>query len=102
MELKKGDKVKIIDRKSVFYGKEAVVALEYGPSPEDIIAVRFEGETMVRGYFPHELEKVLTEEEEISKIASILYNEPGNEDWEYIQALKAAESLYKAGVRFRG
>lgn len=41
-------------------------------------------------------------QEQIKKIARVLYNEPGNEEWTMEQANKAAESLYRAGCRFDG
>jgi hypothetical protein len=103
MELKVGDKVKVIAMGSTFAGCEGVVKTVTGEGRQDILAVTLVDDTMdVRGFFSYELELVLDEEQQIAKIASILYNEPGNEDWDLEHSHKAAESLFRAGVRFRG
>jgi len=93
-----GDKVKIIDPSSRYNGELGTVAFLY--SDEESLLIRLD-RGIVRGYFISEVEMVeaVGEDIQIYKIAGILYNTNFGLDWDMEEAHKAAEELYKAGVR---
>lgn len=111
MSFVNGDRVKVTTKNSMHEGKVWTVLNVYEDG--QTLLAQYEEETgeagiekvgVITGFFVRELELVLSDEdrEQIQKIASVLYNEPGNEDWDLEQSHKAAESLFRAGCRFRG
>jgi hypothetical protein len=95
-----GDRVKVYNPDAWNNGKtgtvrshhpNGIVNLVYDDSPRDHVS----------GVWHEDLRYLLTEEQEIEKIAEVLKREgiPGRVDEDY---LRTATSLYKGGVRFSG
>lgn len=111
MDIKAGDKVKVITKNTVHEGKTGEVIHVYEDAQTCRVRLEwivdgdeFKTAGTISGFFVSELEviKGADEDEQIAKIANVLYNEPGNEDWSMEQAHKAAASLYRAGCRHEG
>jgi hypothetical protein len=108
MSIKTGDLAKITTKNTAHYGKTGKVVHVFEDEKtvtvqleENINGSEFTSAGVITGFFISELEivKGVDEDEQIAKIRSVLYNEPGNEEWDMEQSHKAAESLYKAGIR---
>ena len=110
MKIQEGDTVKINTANSMHDGSTGKVVRIFEDEKTCTVQIEtalrggteFETAGVITGFYMSELELVEStgRDGQIQKIADVLYNEPGNEDWDMEQSVKAATSLYNAGVRF--
>jgi hypothetical protein len=111
MNIKAGDKVKVISKNTTHEGKTGEVIGVYEDAQTCRVKLEwavdgseFSTAGIISGFFVSELEvlKAVDEAEQIQALASILYNADFALDWDFDQAHDEATKLYKKGVRHEG
>jgi hypothetical protein len=111
MDIKAGDKVKVISKNTMHEGKTGEVINEYEDAQTCRVRLEwavdgdeFATAGVISGFFVSELEvlKGANQDEQIFKIAAALHTEVRNASWTWEQCLENAASLYRGGVRHEG
>lgn len=100
MSFENGDRVKVTTKNSQYTGKEGTIINAYGDQESLLVKMDDRGNDV--GFFVSEVERIVSREDEIRKLADVLYASDRWMGLPWVQVLETAEDLYDAGIRYHG